>query len=328
MESYKIYSEVTSGSGAGRPLMVKRTFAKEITLVKAVGRGRFGEVWMAKWRGGFVAVKIFYSIEEASWRRETEIYETTLMRHENILGYIASDIMGSQSVTQLYLVTDYHEFGSLYDYLQGQYCDKFDMIRLALSAASGLAYLHAEIVGKQGKPAIAHRDIKSRNILVKRDKTCCIGDLGLAVRYDSEKDTVDIAPNKRVGTKRYMAPEVLNDTLNTAKFEDIKRADVYSFGLVLWEICICSVINVEHHLPYWDKVPQDPGFEIMKEVVVLQNTRPPIYDVWIRDAHMRVIGQVLSECWHQSAPARLTALRIKKNLAKLDIEMKKSQPII
>lgn len=52
------------------------------------------------------------------------------------------------------------------------------MIRFALSAASGLTYLHTEIVGKQGKPAIAHRDIKSRNILVKRDRTCCIGDLG------------------------------------------------------------------------------------------------------------------------------------------------------
>jgi serine/threonine protein kinase len=34
-----------------------------------------------------------------------------------------------------------------------------------------------------GKPAIAHRDIKSKNILVKKDGTCCIADLGLAVRY-------------------------------------------------------------------------------------------------------------------------------------------------
>lgn len=34
-----------------------------------------------------------------------------------------------------------------------------------------------------GKPAMAHRDIKSKNILVKRDGSCCIADLGLAVRY-------------------------------------------------------------------------------------------------------------------------------------------------
>lgn len=34
-----------------------------------------------------------------------------------------------------------------------------------------------------GKPSIAHRDIKSKNILVKKNGTCCIADLGLAVRY-------------------------------------------------------------------------------------------------------------------------------------------------
>jgi serine/threonine protein kinase len=59
-----------------------------------------------------------------------------------------------------------------------------------------------------GKPAIAHRDLKSKNILVKSNTTCAIGDLGLAVRHDVATDTVDIPLNNRVGTKRYMAPEV------------------------------------------------------------------------------------------------------------------------
>ena len=59
-----------------------------------------------------------------------------------------------------------------------------------------------------GKPAIAHRDLKSKNILVKSNGTCAIADLGLAVRYVVSTDSVDIAPNNRVGTKRYLAPEV------------------------------------------------------------------------------------------------------------------------
>lgn len=59
-----------------------------------------------------------------------------------------------------------------------------------------------------GKPAIAHRDLKSKNILVKKNGTCCIADLGLAVRHDSATDTIDIAPNHRVGTKRYSTAAV------------------------------------------------------------------------------------------------------------------------
>jgi len=68
-----------------------------------------------------------------------------------------------------------------------------------------------------GKPAIAHRDLKSKNILVKSNTTCAIGDLGLAVRHDVATDTVDIPLNNRVGTKRYMAPEVSLSMFNIAK---------------------------------------------------------------------------------------------------------------
>lgn len=42
--------------------------------------------------------------------------------------------------------------------------------------------------------------------------------------------------NKRVGTKRYMAPEILDETLDTTIFESYRRADIYAFGLVMWEI--------------------------------------------------------------------------------------------
>ncbi len=99
----------------------------------------------------------------------------------------------------------------------------------------------------KGKVALAHRDLKTKNILVKKDLSCCIADLGLAVkevrnrsksRKDAQEDQVviDIQENSRVGTQRYMAPEVLNETLNKRSFESFKAADIYALGLVYWEI--------------------------------------------------------------------------------------------
>ncbi|KAJ4431881.1 TGF-beta receptor type-1, partial [Periplaneta americana] len=197
----------TSGSGSGLPLLVQRSIARQIQLVEIIGKGRFGEVWRGRWRGENVAVKIFSSREERSWFREAEIYQTVMLRHDNILGFIAADNKDNGTWTQLWLITDYHENGSLFDYLNRSTVDTAGMIRMTLSIATGLAHLHMEIVGTQGKPAIAHRDLKSKNILVKSNTTCAIGDLGLAVRHDVATDTVDIPLNNRVGTKRYMAPE-------------------------------------------------------------------------------------------------------------------------
>ena len=86
--------EQSSGSGSGLPLLVQRTIAKQVQMERSIGKGRYGEVWLAKWRGDNVAVKVFHSVDETSWFRETEIYQTVLMRHDNILGFIAADIKG------------------------------------------------------------------------------------------------------------------------------------------------------------------------------------------------------------------------------------------
>lgn len=186
---------------AGLPLFVQRTVARTIVLQEIIGKGRFGEVWRGRWRGGDVAVKIFSSREERSWFREAEIYQTIMLRHENILGFIAADnkgaycditviilciyfsywrlcfnccviILHSQvnlsfvgvtvflscpdngTWTQLWLVSDYHEHGSLFDYLNRYSVTTEEMIKLALSAASGLAHLHMEILGTQGSVCI------------------------------------------------------------------------------------------------------------------------------------------------------------------------------
>ncbi|XP_054004674.1 TGF-beta receptor type-1 isoform X3 [Hylaeus anthracinus] len=309
----------TSGSGSvGLPLLVQRSIARQIQLVETIGKGRFGEVWRGRWRGENVAVKIFSSREERSWFREAEIYQTVMLRHDNILGFIAADNKDNGTWTQLWLITDYFEKGSLFDYLNRSTVDTNGMIRMALSIATGLAHLHMEIVGTQGKPAIAHRDLKSKNILVKTNGTCAIGDLGLAVRHDVITDTVDIQLNNRVGTKRYMAPEVLEETINMNHFDSFKRADVYALGLILWEIarrCNVGGIHDEYQLPFYDLVPSDPTIEEMRKVVCTDKQRPSIPNRWQSIDALQVMSKVMKECWYHNAAARLTALRIKKSLA-------------
>lgn len=81
----------------GLPLLVQRSIARQIQLVEIIGQGRFGEVWRGRWRGENVAVKIFSSREERSWFREAEIYQTIMLRHDNILGFIAADNKGKSN---------------------------------------------------------------------------------------------------------------------------------------------------------------------------------------------------------------------------------------
>uniref|UniRef100_UPI00358E2E22 bone morphogenetic protein receptor type-1B-like n=1 Tax=Myxine glutinosa TaxID=7769 RepID=UPI00358E2E22 len=310
----------SSGSGSGLPLLVQRTIAKQIQMVRQIGKGRYGEVWMGRWRGEKVAVKVFFTTEEASWFRETEIYQTVLMRHDNILGFIAADIKGTGSWTQLYLITDYHENGSLYDYLKATTLDPRSALRLVCSAASGLCHLHTEIHGTQGKPAIAHRDLKSKNVLVKRNGTCCIADLGLAVKFNSDTNEVDIPMNTRVGTKRYMAPELLDESINHNHFQSYIMADIYSFGLILWEVarrCVSGGIVEDYQVPYYDLVPADPSYEAMREVVCMKRLRPSFPNRWSSDECLRSIAKLMAECWAHNPASRLTALRVKKTLAKM-----------
>uniref|UniRef100_H2SYP5 receptor protein serine/threonine kinase n=2 Tax=Takifugu TaxID=31032 RepID=H2SYP5_TAKRU len=310
----------TSGSGSGLPLLVQRTIARTIVLQESIGKGRFGEVWRGKWRGEDVAVKIFSSRDERSWFREAEIYQTIMLRHENILGFIAADNKDSGSWTQLWLVSEYHEHGSLYDYLNRYTVPVEGMVVLALSVASGLAHLHMEIIGTQGKPAIAHRDLKSKNVLVKKNGTAAIADLGLAVKHDSTTNTIDIPSNHRVGTKRYMAPELLDETINTQSFESFKRADIYSLGLVFWELARrCSVrgLHEDFQLPYYDLVPSDPTIDDMRKVVCEQKLRPNVPNQWQSCEALRVMGKLMRECWYVNPSARLTALRVKKTVSQL-----------
>ncbi|KAG7236941.1 hypothetical protein CRUP_000281, partial [Coryphaenoides rupestris] len=58
-----------------------------------------------------------------------------------------------------------------------------------------------------------------------------------------DTNELDVGNNPKVGTKRYMAPEVLDDSIQTDCFESYKRVDIWALGLVLWEIARRTVSN-------------------------------------------------------------------------------------
>lgn len=65
---------------------------------------------------------------------------------------------------------------------------------------------------------------------------------------------------------------MLDETINTNHFDSFKRADVYAFGLILWEVsrrCNQDKNFDEYQLPYYDVVQPDPTIEEMRKVSLL-----------------------------------------------------------
>lgn len=91
--------------------------------------------------------------------------------------------------------------------------------RVACGAARGMAYLHS------GNPPVLHRDLKSANLLLDESYTTKVCDFGLSRVKAQERSMTG-----NCGTVQWMAPEVLaNQSYN-------EKADVYSFGIILWEL--------------------------------------------------------------------------------------------
>ncbi|KAK2171489.1 hypothetical protein NP493_1061g00040 [Ridgeia piscesae] len=117
-----------------------------------------------------------------------------------------------------------------------------------------------------------------------------------------------------------MAPEVLDESLHCYHFEAYKQADMYAFGLVLWEIarrCSIGGIVEDYEVPYYDAVGNDPSFEEMRKVVCIERRRPAIPNRWSNDEYLQNMGKLMQECWTGNPAARLTSLRVQKSVAKL-----------
>lgn len=117
-----------------------------------------------------------------------------------------------------------------------------DVAKLGLQVAAGLAYAH-----RQG---VVHRDIKTANLFLTRDKIVTIMDFGLA------KITEEVHQGSTIlgGTPLYMAPE-------QASGEPVDhRSDLYSLGVTLFELVTGRVPFVEGDVAFHHRntAPPDP----------------------------------------------------------------------
>ncbi|KQJ97980.1 receptor-like protein kinase isoform X1 [Brachypodium distachyon] len=191
-----------------------------------IGTGGHGTVYKATLRSGEVyAVKKLVS-------GATKILNASMIREMNTLGHIRHRNLVKLKDFLLkreygLILYEFMEKGSLHDVLHGteqapvlEWSIRYN---IALGTAHGLAYLHNDC-----QPAIIHRDIKPKNILLDKDMVPHISDFGIAKIIDQSP----AAPQTTgiVGTIGYMAPEMAFSTRSTIEF------DVYSYGVVLLEL--------------------------------------------------------------------------------------------
>ncbi|XP_075899248.1 activin receptor type-2B [Nelusetta ayraudi] len=286
---------------------------RPLQLLEVTARGRYGSVWKARTNSDYVAVKVFSIQDQESWQRELEVLLTPGMRHENLLLLLGAERRGPPEEEQLWLITHFYERGSLGDFLKGNVVSWSELWHIAASMSRGLNHLHQEEPG--AKPCIAHRDFKSKNILLRGDLTAVIADFGLAVCFVPREPG---QTHGQVGTRRYMAPEVLDGAISFQR-EAFLRIDMYAVGLVLWELVSrCGAADGpvgEYLLPFEDQVGQHPSLEELQEVVVHQKMRPEFKDEWLQHSGLLQVCEMAEECWDQDAEARLSAGCVEERLA-------------
>ncbi|XP_022088502.1 bone morphogenetic protein receptor type-2-like [Acanthaster planci] len=313
----------------------------QVKVLNLIGQGRYCNCYRGMLEEHEVAVKIFAGASRQCYLNEVEIYSLAHIEHPNILKFVGScERMGQDNWPEYLLVVEYMTHGSLMNYLKENTYDWLAMCRLSQTAAAGLAHLHQSLdKGGSSRPAIVHRDINSRNILVKSDLTCVIGDFGFAMKVfgssvvrDGDEDNSTITD---VGTVRYMSPEVLDGAVNLRDCESaLKQVDIYALGLVLWEIGTrCSDLypggNVPpYKLPFADELCQHPTFEDMQVHVSRGRKRPAFPDAWKENNQaLRSLKETIEDCWDHDSEARLTALCVEERIIELMVLWNKHRTV-
>jgi len=224
-------------------------------------------------------------LNEAEEAKLMEIREEAEMMHKlgnhpNIIGFVGAVTIprSGEEKTHLCLVTEYCQYGSLYDLIVVRQSEipLVTLIRMARDAAAGILHLHRE--------GVIHRDIAARNVLVGADHNIFIADFGMARIKQSE----DVNTTKtQTGPVKWMAPECLIHRQYS------EASDCYAYGVLLWEM-------VTKRTP-WE------GLDPIQVVVAVtkKNTRlliPPSCDP--------VLKKIIKSVWQEQPAKRMTMTNI------------------
>ncbi|XP_031737776.1 serine/threonine-protein kinase STY17 isoform X1 [Cucumis sativus] len=240
-----------------------------LVFEKKIASGSLSDLYKGTFYGQDVAIKLLKNENlNETVRREfvQEIHIMRKLRHKNVVQFIGA----STRPPSLFIVTEYMSGGSLHDFLHQQkgVLSFPSLLRVAVDVSKGMDYLHQK--------NIIHRDLKAANLLMDEYGVIKVADFGVArVLAQSGVMTAE------TGTYRWMAPEVIEH-----KPYDHK-ADVYSFGIVLWEL-------LTGQLPYNNLTPLQAAIG-----VVQKGLRPKIP----RHAHPMIVD-LLEKCWLQDPSLR------------------------
>ncbi|KAK9917092.1 hypothetical protein WJX75_000820 [Coccomyxa subellipsoidea] len=188
-----------------------------------LGRGAFGVVVKGTYRMAPVAIKRMK--DQSPEQQEAFLKEMAILRACRGSRYIVPFVGASLLPGDTILAMDFMENGNLWEALtrlgrNGQPIFQWNNRgrRVAHDIALGLHFLH--------DLRVVHLDLKSCNVLIAADGTAKISDVGLAALMSHQY----LSRTAPAGTWAWVAPEVLMAGRVTHK------ADIFSFGVVLWEI--------------------------------------------------------------------------------------------